>query len=277
MKIGMFTSGYQRNPIEDIFADAREYGYDYIELWGGRPHAYAPDLKAGDINEIRKLIEKYEIPVIGYTPEHNAYPFNYMIGSESQRQDAIDYLKISLDMAKEMGAEFVLTSPANGGYLADYDVLWGRLEKTIRELVSHAEKVGVKLVVEPLTPYESNFFTRANDLVELFRRIDSPYLVGMCDIVPAFVQHESIMAYFDKLGDKMEHMHIIDGENGSDTHLIPGEGAIPIKEMLYELKRNGYKKTATLELVTNYINEPRFYAKRAIDNMRSLMQQAGMD
>lgn len=277
MKIGMFTSGYQRNPIEDIFADAREYGYDYIELWGGRPHAYAPDLKAGDINEIRKLIEKYEIPVIGYTPEHNAYPFNYMIGSESQRQDAIDYLKISLDMAKEMGAEFVLTSPANGGYLADYDVLWGRLEKTIRELVSHAEKVGVKLVVEPLTPYESNFFTRANDLVELFRRIDSPYLVGMCDIVPAFVQHESIMAYFDKLGDKMEHMHIIDGENGSDTHLIPGEGAIPIKEMLYELKRNGYKKTATLELVTNYINEPRFYAKRAIDNMRSLMQQVGMD
>ena len=207
MKIGMFTSGYQRNPIED----------------------------------------------------------------------AIDYLKISLDMAKEMGAEFVLTSPANGGYLADYDVLWGRLEKTIRELVSHAEKVGVKLVVEPLTPYESNFFTRANDLVELFRRIDSPYLVGMCDIIPAFVQHESIMAYFDKLGDKMEHMHIIDGENGSDTHLIPGEGAIPIKEMLYELKRNGYKKTATLELVTNYINEPRFYAKRAIDNMRSLMQQAGMD
>lgn len=277
MKIGMFTSGYQRNPIEDIFADAREYGYDYIELWGGRPHAYAPDLKAGDINEIRKLIEKYEIPVIGYTPEHNAYPFNYMIGSESQRQDAIDYLKISLDMAKEMGAEFVLTSPANGGYLADYDVLWGRLEKTIRELVSHAEKVGVKLVVEPLTPYESNFFTRANDLVELFRRIDSPYLVGMCDIVPAFVQHESIMAYFYKMGDKMEHMHIIDGENGSDTHLIPGEGAIPIKEMLYELKRNGYKKTATLELVTNYINEPRFYAKRAIDNMRSLMQQAGMD
>ena len=37
------------------------------------------------------------------------------------------------------------------------------------------------------------------------------------------------MAYFDKLGNKMDHMHIIDGENGSDTHLIPGEGNIPIK------------------------------------------------
>ena len=276
LKVGMFTSGYQRNPLEHCFMDAKEYGYDYIELWGGRPHAYAPDLKAGDIYEVRRLIEKYEMPVLGYTPEHNAYPYNYMIGSEAQRRDAIDYLKLSLEMAKEMGAEFVLTSPANGGYLATYDQLWSRLEKNIQELGDYAAKLEIKLVVEALTPYESNFFTRANDLVELFRRVDNPYVVGMCDIVPPFVQHESIMAYFDKLGNKMDHMHIIDGENGSDTHLIPGEGNIPIKEMLYEMKRIGYDKTATLELVTNYINEPRFYAKRAIDNMRELMAEAGI-
>lgn len=276
LKVGMFTSGYQRNPLEHCFMDAKEYGYDYIELWGGRPHAYAPDLKAGDINEVRRLIEKYEMPVLGYTPEHNAYPYNYMIGSEAQRRDAIDYLKLSLEMAKEMGAEFVLTSPANGGYLATYDQLWSRLEKNIQELGDYAAKLEIKLVVEALTPYESNFFTRANDLVELFRRVDNPYVVGMCDIVPPFLQHESIMAYFDKLGNKMDHMHIIDGENGSDTHLIPGEGNIPIKEMLYEMKRIGYDKTATLELVTNYINEPRFYAKRAIDNMRELMAEAGI-
>lgn len=276
LKVGMFTSGYQRNPLEHCFMDAKEYGYDYIELWGGRPHAYAPDLKAGDINEVRRLIEKYEMPVLGYTPEHNAYPYNYMIGSEAQRRDAIDYLKLSLEMAKEMGAEFVLTSPANGGYLATYDQLWSRLEKNIQELGDYAAKLEIKLVVEALTPYESNFFTRANDLVELFRRVDNPYVVGMCDIVPPFVQHESIMAYFGKLGNKMDHMHIIDGENGSDTHLIPGEGNIPIKEMLYEMKRIGYDKTATLELVTNYINEPRFYAKRAIDNMRELMAEAGI-
>ena len=61
LKVGMFTSGYQRNPLEHCFMDAKEYGYDYIELWGGRPHAYAPDLKAGDINEVRRLIEKYEM------------------------------------------------------------------------------------------------------------------------------------------------------------------------------------------------------------------------
>ena len=33
LKVGMFTSGYQRNPLEHCFMDAKEYGYDYIELF----------------------------------------------------------------------------------------------------------------------------------------------------------------------------------------------------------------------------------------------------
>jgi len=97
----------------------------------------------------------------------------------------------------------------------------------------------------------------------------------MCDIVPPFVQHESIMAYFDKLGSKMDHMHIIDGEQGTDSHIMPGEGSMPLKEMLYELKRTGYDRTATIELVLGYINEPRMYAKRAVDNVRAMMKEVG--
>src|SRR3954471_24104595 len=116
MKIGLFTSGYQRNPLEHAFEDAKRFGYDYIELWGGRPHAFAPDLKNGDINIIKKLIDKYEMPVRLYTPEHNAYPYNFMIGTEQMRQDAIGYLKLSMDMAKEMGAEYTLMSAAHAGY-----------------------------------------------------------------------------------------------------------------------------------------------------------------
>ena len=80
------------------------------------------------------------------------------------------------------------------------------------------------------------------------------------------------MAYFDKLGDKMYHIHIVDSDGNSDTHVLPGEGRLPLKEMLQELKEIGYDGTATIELVTAYINEPRFYARRAINNIRSLME-----
>ena len=275
MKLGMFTSGYQRNDLEHIFIDAKRFGYDYIELWGGRPHAYAPDLKNGDMKELLRLRDKYGVEIRGYCPEHNAYPYNYMIGSEAQRQDAIEYLKLCFDMAKEMGADYTLISSGHAGYGADHDQIWNRLEKSIRELVDHAEKIGMKIVMEALTVYESNVIKSANDLKKLFTIIDSPNLVGMCDIVPPYTQHESIMDYFDKLGDKMYHLHLIDGRHDSDDHVMPGEGEIPLPELIKELKEISYDKTATIELVTGYINEPRFYARRAIDNVRAMMKDAG--
>ena len=71
---------------------------------GWQASCFALDLKAGEIYEVKRLIDKYEMPVVGYTPEHNAYPYNFMIGSELQRQDAVNYLKLCLEMAKEMGA-----------------------------------------------------------------------------------------------------------------------------------------------------------------------------
>ena len=275
MKLGMFTSGYQRNDLEHIFIDAKRFGYDYIELWGGRPHAYAPDLKNGDMKELLRLRDKYGVEIRGYCPEHNAYPYNYMIGSEAQRQDAIEYLKLCFDMAKEMGADYTLISSGHAGYGADHDQIWNRLEKSVRELVDHAEKIGMKIVMEALTVYESNVIKSANDLKKLFTIIDSPNLVGMCDIVPPYTQHESIMDYCDKLGDKMYHLHLIDGRHDSDDHVMPGEGEIPLPELIKELKEISYDITATIELVIGYINEPRFYARRAIDNVRAMMKDAG--
>lgn len=275
MKIGMFTSGYQRNPLEHCFEDAKRFGYDYIELWGARPHAYAYDLEKGEIEEIKRLIKKYDMPVLGYVPEHNAYPYNFMIGSEIQWEDTMNYLKTCLRMTKEMGAEYMMISPAHSGYLTTYDEMWERLERSVKVLVDEAERLEITLIIETLTPYETNVFKSANDVVQLFNKVKSEYLVGMCDLVPPYVQHESILSYIDKLQEKMVHFHIIDGEMSSDTHLVPGEGTIPLPELFKELKYLGYNKTATIELVTNYINEPRLYARRAIDRVREYMKEAG--
>ena len=84
MQFGLFTCGYQHLPLETAFRDAADFGYDYIELWGGRPHAFAPDLLSGEAEEIRRLTQRYHMPVRVYTPEHNAYPYNYMLGSPLQ-------------------------------------------------------------------------------------------------------------------------------------------------------------------------------------------------
>lgn len=37
MKISFFTASMHRYPLEKCFEVASEFGYDGIEIWGGRP------------------------------------------------------------------------------------------------------------------------------------------------------------------------------------------------------------------------------------------------
>ena len=270
MKWGLFTCGYQRLPLEKAFADAAAFGYDYIELWGGRPHAYAPDLLRGEIAEVRRLIDKYEMPVRVYTPEHNAYPFNYMQGSEMQWQDSMDYLKLGLQCARELGASYMLISVGHSGF-APKEESRERLLKSLCCLCMEAERLEQKIVLETLTPFESDTCTRLMELKEVLDEVNSPLLFGMCDVVPPYVQGENPADYVRVLGRRMAHLHLVDNDGVSDTHLIPGEGNMNLKMILSEMRGVGYDGTATLELVTNYIDDPSGAAKLALERAKELL------
>lgn len=122
---------------------------------GRRPHAFAPDLKAGGIKQIKALAQTYQMPIIGYTPETNGYPYNMMLGDEHMRRESLDMIKLAMDMAKEMNAGYTLISAAHAGYLTPPNVIWGRLAENLSELCEYAENIGMDLILEPLTPYES--------------------------------------------------------------------------------------------------------------------------
>lgn len=275
MKIGMFTSGYQRSEMEDIFRDAKRFNYDYIELWGGRPHAYPYDLKKGKLKQLLNLRDKYGVPIKVYTPEHNSYPYNYMIGDESQRIESIEYLKTAIEMGKALGTEYTVISAGHAGYMASSKEIWERLCISIRELVECAHQNDQILLIEALTQFESNVCTNANDLYDIVEYINSPQFGAMCDLVPPYVHNESIMTYFRKLGKSLKHVHIIDSDGKSDIHLVPGEGSIPLKELIKEIKEYGYDGGATIELVTSYINEPSLYSKLAIDRLKNIVDCRG--
>ena len=201
MELGMFTSGYQRYPLERAFSDAGRLGYDYIELWGGRPHAFAPDLRLGGVAEIRSMVEKYQMPVYVYTPEHNAYPYNYMAGGRAQWEDSMEYLELCLEMGKALGAEYTLISVGHGGYSVPRRALWARLVESLRRLADRAEALDHKILLESLTPWESNLCTTAGELAQALEEVDSPCLLGMCDVVPPAAAGEPVENYLDALSE----------------------------------------------------------------------------
>jgi fructoselysine 3-epimerase len=272
LKIGLFTMPYMRLPLERAFADAKRLGYDGVEVWGGRPHAYAPDLKTGGADEVKALSREYGMPIVGYTPEMNAYPYNMMIGTEAMRRDSVRYAKLSMDMAGEMGAGFTLISAAHAGYDVTRREYWPRLLKSLREISHYAERIDVDVLLEPLTAYESNVLVTCNDLVEALDGVGSPRLLGMCDVVPPFCNREPIMSYFEKLGDRMRHMHVVDSDGVSETHMMPGDGKIPLRQLFREIEATGYRGYCTIELISAIVNEPSLGSAVAIERVRELLK-----
>lgn len=273
MELGLFTCGYQRTSVRNAFVDARAFGYDYVELWGGRPHAYGPDLVrrcSPQLDEIRSAILEYDMPVRIYTPEHNAYPFNYMMGDMQIWQDCMDYLKCCMEAAARLGACAMLVSVGHSGN-ASQQMRFERLLQSLDVLCAEAKAQGLTLLLEPLTRYESDACVTLDELVRVLEAADYENLLGMCDLVVPFTNGEDPAEYAHRLGEKMGHLHLADSDGSSDLHLLPGEGRIDFPETLKQLCEAGYDGTATIELVTHYIDAPGAAAAEAIRRIRQAM------
>ncbi|MBQ2880343.1 MAG: fructoselysine 3-epimerase, partial [Anaerotignum sp.] len=58
-----------------------------------------------------------------------------------------------------------------------------------------------------------------------------------------------------------------------DSHILPGDGCLPLKETLQEIREAGYDGQATIELVTGYLKEPSVYAGMAIKRVREMLEE----
>ena len=276
MKFASFTCGYQRRTLELAFSDAKEFGYDGIEIWGCRPHAYAYDLNPERIAAIRRLSDRYGIPVIGFTPKVNSYPFNLMIGERDMWEDSVAYIERAIDASAALDAGFTLIALGHAGDLVTPLQIQERIRESLTVLGGYALKKKNLLIVEPLSWRESNTINTARQLAEALKAVDFPAVAGMCDTVVPFVQKrqgiadETLDTYFDLLGPKLAHVHMTDSDGVSEDHVVPGEGCAPLQDMLRTLKTRGYDGWVTLELVTKYIDQPSLYAEKAVRHMREL-------
>ena len=85
------------------------------------------------------------------------------------------------------------------------------------------------------------------------------------------MQQEDPADYARVLGKRMGHLHLVDNDGQSDSHLLPGDGIMPLKQILRDMRAAGYDGMATIELVTNYMSAPSHYAKLALDRAKELL------
>lgn len=272
MKISVLSLLFCRYPLYKAFEAISRIGYDGIDLYGARPHAYPFDMDATRISEVLHLKEKHKLEIPMYTPELLAYPYNIASQSKKEREDTLEYLIRGIDVAGSLEIPRMQITCGHAGNNTFRDQNYKNIYEVLGPLLEKAEKTGVRIVIEPLTVMESNTIVFIDDLVEVLEHFNSPNLNGMLDTVTPIVNREPFAEHFEKLGSKLDYIHFVDSNGTDESHMLLGQGIINLPGLVDTIREYGYDDWLCVEIINRYISEPETYAKRELMKLKKLIE-----
>ncbi|MCI8464411.1 MAG: TIM barrel protein [Lachnospiraceae bacterium] len=276
MKFAFLTLDFRRFPLEFAFQCAAKYGFDGIEIWGGRPHAFPEDMTRERLNEINSWKKKYHLEIPMFCLDGLNQNRRLTSLDEKERQEAIAHAKKGVNAASALEAPRILVVPDHPGYNLDADVVWKAFCDSITELADYALDKGVRITVEPLTPMESPVITTSDHCVRLMRDVKRENVHFMMDIVPPTIAYEPFSDYFTKLGERMDYIHICNNDGRTDAHTRLDEGIIPLEDMFRVFKNWGYKDYVSAELYSEVYREPEMMLANTVRVLNGIRERVGI-
>jgi len=277
MKLSQSTFVYFNYPLKEAVTRIVEAGYQGIEVWGGRPHAYRNDLTEAELKDIRSLIEDKGVEVSAFIPAQFRYPTSLVNPKEKIRKDSINYIKESFNTAIALGTHKVTACPGHTLYGQSLEDAWQLLKESLEALLEHAQKYGITLLLEPAHRMESDLVITVDDALRIIKEIKNNRIGIVLDTGHAVVNKESLKDCVRKLNKSkfIFHVHIDDNNGLMDEHLIPGQGRINFIPFLRELKKVNYQGFLTVELGFQYIMDPDSAVYESRDFLLHEVQKVG--
>jgi protein FrlC len=273
MKLSISTFLYFNYPLAEAIRRIGELGYDGVEIWGGRPHAYCDDVDRKEAGNIRRLAEKAGTEISAFIPAQFRYPTCLCSGDPRIRRSSVDYLKRSILCATWFGCHKVSICPGHTLFGQGNDVGMKALVESCRELLDFAGQHQVSLLMEPAHPLETDLIVTVDDGIRFIANYGLKGLGIALDTGHCFINKEPLADCVASLRSVPFHIHIDDNSGQWDDHKIPGEGEICFEPFFEALKRVGYEGFLTAELGWGYTGDPDGAAYKCKQAYDSLMQR----
>jgi len=272
MKFSLSTFVYFRFPLAESIRRTAALGYEAVEIWGGRPHAFCDDMDDARVSDTKKLIVDCGMEISNFIPAQFRYPVNIAIHDDAIRQRSVDYLKKSIDVACALGSPFASVCPGFSIYPQISSQAWDTLRKSLAQLADFAKDMPLTVLLEPAHRMESDLVLTVADGIKMVRELDGR--IGLLpDIGHLQVNREPLQDVVDRLAGIPCHWHIDDNRGSSDDHLVPGEGNIDYRGFLHDLVSSEYAGSLAVELGYPYIADPDTAAQQSIQHLRALMEE----
>jgi sugar phosphate isomerase/epimerase len=217
-----------------------KYGYGGIEI-GALPYDT-------DVKEVRGLLKENNLKCWGAISLMFA-GLDMIHGDEAVRAKTIQYLLDSVTMVKELDGTVMSIVPAEVGNVSprtnpdNPEQEWQWAVDGLKQVYAHCEKEGIKMAIEPLNRFETNFLNRHDQALALANAVGPN--AGVC--LDAYHMNQEEADFHQAIrdcGDKLYDFHVAD-----NNRMACGQGQLDWAAIVGTLKEIGYDGALTVEFV----------------------------
>lgn len=270
-QIAIMNIQYKYFPLVRFLDDAVRNGVKNVELWGATPHFHLEDMTYREVVAVRHEIERRGLNLVCFTPEQCVYPINIASPYEEARRRSVKFFEDSIRVAGELGTDKVLVTSGHGYFDgSNQEEAWKWSRENLASLGDLASHYGITLALEVLRHDESNLVYNLPTLKKMLDELDHPAFGGMIDTIPMALAGERPVHYLNVLGDKLVHVHFIDG--APRGHLAWGDGVLDMKGYLEEFDAYGYRNYLSLEITDGrYFMDPSASVDQSVEKLFSVL------
>ena len=244
MELSLSTGCIYIYPLRSIFNIARESGFAGVEL------VVSPEVELRGSRYIRRLAASYGLTIFSLHPPVLPFP------GWSDYRTIVPRL---IDLAQEVGAGYVVLHPPNTLNLADHR--GRRYVEALTKGMQRTEGAGLRIAIENrafFRPQDRRY--ALSDLRDLRAFADELDLPLVLDTAHAATSSYSLAEAYHILADRLVNVHLSDMRSPPwpfhtpylhtylKHHQIPGDGQLPLADLLGRLAADGYCGPITLEI-----------------------------
>jgi len=242
MILGVHSATFVKNWHEDVMPYIRmckEAGYKSVEvsLLGQTPYS------AKEISTLANDLNISLTCTTGLSKEEDISSSDPHI-----QNNGIEALKRAIEMTSIMEAN-ILTGVVHAAWGISNTMGREKEEKfqnsatSIKKISSLLTEKNIKLGIEPLNRYESDFINTVDEGLRLCELIDHPNVGLLLDVYHMNIEEKNMCQSIEKAKDKLFHFQVAENDRG-----IPGTGSINWVEIFNTLKKINYNKSVSLEM-----------------------------
>jgi len=231
-------------PLEVTLARIKRLGYESIEI-SGEPDQYPPQAT-------RALLERYGIRCWGAVTL-TLGERNLAAKDPAQRARSVQYMKSVVQMVADLRGQIVTIVPATVGKVTPDSTPeneWAWVRDGLKEVYELAQRLGIRMAIEPLNRFETYFINRADQALAMADAVGPN--CGVClDAFHLNIEEADLLAAIRLGGKRIHDFHVAD-----NNRLAPGQGALDWTAIVQTLGAVGYNGALTAEFVAPIDRSP---------------------